>query len=108
MTNKSLTKEQWLKRCETIYDCLDCDLSLLLKAIDSLMRLEGGQTGYWVEFMESERVRTNDFSAHRVLAGDKDLYNLLQMLSILDHPCQQCAEDKDAWWTRSSFCSHNK
>lgn len=101
-----LTKEQWLKRCETIYDCIDGDLNLLDRAIDAIMRLEGGQMGYWAEFMQEEYKRTERFHEARTLANDKDLYNLLQLTAILNHPCQQCAEDSQAWWTRSAFCNH--
>ncbi len=33
---------------------------------------------------------------------------LQEIAAILSHPCQQCAEDPNAWHTRSGFCEHRK
>jgi len=110
-----LTKEQWLKRCETVYNKatsqpfqVKIDLELLDRVVDALLRLEGGQLGYWLDFMESERKRTDNFSSIKTLANDEQLYGLMQAVAILSHPCQICAEDKEAWHTRRGFCNHNK
>lgn len=31
-----------------------------------------------------------------------------ELAAILTHPCQQCAEDPEAWHTRQAFCQHRK
>jgi len=105
---EELTKEQFLKRCETIYDlgfARKKILSLLYEWVDAVLRLEGSQVHYWIDFLVKEKARTKNFS--NVLARDKE-YALCCLTAILDHPCQQCAEDRDAWHTRSSFCNHKK
>lgn len=111
MRIKDLTKEQWLKRCETVYEWSKShhiNLDLLHNTVDSVLRLEGGQISYWVDFLESESKRTENFASHKTLVNDHDLYNLVYLTSILCHHCQQCAEDKNAWHTRPGFCEHKK
>lgn len=115
-----MTKEQFLKRCETIYDMGLADepiLKLLDQWVDAVMRYEGGQGSfqthehqldYWRQFVEKERKRTNRFANNRILANDVEGYKIIQLAAILAHPRQCCAEDKDEWHTRSGFaCSHN-
>lgn len=110
-----LTEEQWLARCRTAYQVAtkglcpqDVDLKLLERVVDAVMRLEGGQLHYWTRFLEEERGRTDMFAPEKTLANDRELYNALYLTSMLCHPCQECAEDPDAWHTRPAFCNHKK
>ena len=104
-----MNKEQFLKRCETIYNAglaTPERLRLLDKWIDGVMRFEGGQMNYVADFIASESQRTAHFHPCECLANDADGYALVQLSAILNHPCQQCAEDSKAWWTRSALCTH--
>lgn len=104
-----MTKEEFLARCANAYDAglvAPERLVLLDRWIDSVLRFEGGQLRYWLDFLENENQRTNGF--HHTLANDADGYALVQFSAILRHPCQQCATDLNAWWTRSAFCEHKK
>jgi hypothetical protein len=106
-----MTKEQFLKRCETIWDMglAGPDVLLhVLKSCDAVHRLEGGQTQYFIEFMEQERMRTDGFVPGKTLANDALGYSTLQLMSLLCHPCQECAEDREAWHTRWGFCCHDR
>ena len=104
-----MTKQEFLKRCETIYDMglvSKETLSVLSCWTDAMLRLEGGQFSNFCEFLITERKRTDNFASHKTLANDVDGYKVIQMVAVLCHPCQFCAEDKDAWHTRSAFCEH--
>ena len=104
-----LTKKDFLKRCETIYDCglvKDDVLRLSSQWADAMLRLQGGQLDYFIDIMEQERKRTNRFSSSETLANDPVGYRVIQLNAILTHPCQKCAEDKEAWHTRPAFCNH--
>ena len=68
-----LTREQFLKRCETAYDAgliTQTTIPLLERWLDFVMRFEGGQTNYVVDFLESEAQRTHRFNLS--LANDYD------------------------------------
>ena len=100
MILNKLSKEEWLKRCETVYDWArehPVDLMLLRDVVDAMARLEGGQLHYFVDFLEREKKRTDSFDGRKTLANDRVLYALVYLTNILSHPCQKCAEDKDAW-----------
>ena len=110
--NKKLTKEQLLKRCEVAIDMgllREDVLRHTLNCCDAIMRCRAGKDGcehqmvYFDRFMEAENKRTD-----RVLANDRLAYNGIELLSLLAHPCQKCAEDKNAWHTRWGFCKHKK
>lgn len=73
---------------------------------DALHRLQGAQLDYFLDHMNSERERTNNFSNHMSLANDTLGYDCIRVMAVLTHPCQLCAEDVDAWHTRSAFCNH--
>lgn len=110
-----MNKKDFLKRCETAYEKGLCDFVLLRDWVDAVMRFESGQTEgrehqlrYWKEFVEKERERTDGFKGSKVLANDIAGYKIIEFVAIFAHPCQQCAEDKEAWHTRSGFCDHNK
>lgn len=112
-----MTKDEYMKRCETIWNTGNArpELFRLLRDwLDAVMRYEhslfsmDGQTQgrYWLAFLNSEFVRTNDGA--RTLANDADGYALQEFAAVLCHPCQQCAESKDAWHTRAGFCDHKQ
>lgn len=106
-----MKRNEFLRRCETIYDkglIRPETVSLLEKWLDLVMRLEGGQLTNVVEILYDEKKRTENFAGHRTLASDPDGYALIQLAAILSHPCQECAEDKEAWHTRTAFCKHKK
>lgn len=48
-------------------------------------------TGYW-----------------HTLANDPVGYGAVNVAAILNHHCQICAEDVNAWHTRAGFCPHNQ
>lgn len=75
---------------------------------DAVMRLMGGQWHNFMQSMEQERDRTDFFSTGKTLANDQDGYKVIQLMSILNHPCQECAVDPKAWHTRYAFCNHKK
>lgn len=85
-------------------------LSELFKHIyssyDALMRLEGGQVDNFFAHMNRESERTNMFYNGNTLANDTLGYDCIRVLAVLNHPCQLCAEDPEAWHTRAAFCSH--
>lgn len=104
-----MNKEQFLKRCAAIYDAglaTPERLKLLDRWVGGVMRFEGGQTSYFSDFVADESMRTDHFSSSKTLANDTDGYALVQIAAILNQPCQKCAEDTKAWWTRSAFCKH--
>jgi hypothetical protein len=111
-----MTKTEFLKRCETIYELgfAKRDLFALMRTwLDAILRYEPGnfngdtlQLTVFNDIMEYERKRTKNFT--KTLAGDKEGYTLIQIASILAHPCQKCAEDKNAWHTRWAFCEHKR
>lgn len=102
-----ITRAEFLRRCGNAFDAglaTPEHLRLMEQWIDFVMRFEGGQMGYVADFMEMETRRLEYF--HRTLANDKEGYALVQFAAILTHPCQLCAEDPKAWWTRTAFCPH--
>lgn len=104
-----MTKEQFIKRCETIYDmglATNEVLRLMSQWTEAIMRLEGGQTDYFVEVLARERKRTNGFAGSETLANDNIGYKVIQLNAVLVHPCQKCGEDKTAWHTRTAYCDH--
>ncbi len=106
-------KDELLARVATAYDLgllTTPRLGLLREWLDFVMRLEGGQMTYVVDFLQAERERngTSPNMAISKLAGDVDGYALIQLAAILTHPCQKCATDPSAWHTRPAFCSHRK
>jgi hypothetical protein len=113
-----MTKEDFLKRCETVYDkglAQPSVLSLLNLWADFVLRYEhtmfshGQSQGQYVwDFMERERERLGGASCPYTLASDNDGYAIVQLAAILSHPCQKCAEDRDAWHTRTAFCNHKE
>lgn len=113
-----MTKEDFLKRCETIYNKGYADrkyFNLLYRWVDFVIRFEHtffttmghGQGSYVWDFLESERERVG-YPNPQTLANDVDGYALQEIAAILDHPCQQCSEDKNVWHTRYAFCIHKK
>lgn len=42
------------------------------------------------------------------LASDHAAYSIIQLLAVLTHPCQACAEDRYAWHTRGIDCRHRR
>lgn len=109
-----MTKTEFLARCETIYDMGLAKphlFHLMRDWLDAVMRYEHtmfshgqSQGNDWMRFNESEFKRTE--RGNRTLANDTDGYHLQEIAAVLAHPCQLCAEDKDAWHTRSAFCNH--
>lgn len=111
MSDTEQQKQDFLARCANAFDaglCTPERLRLLDKWIDAVMRFEGGQMAYFADFLEIESQRTNHFRHARVLAGDDDGYALVKIAAILTHPCQVCATDPKAWWTRAAFCEHQQ
>lgn len=111
-----MTRDEFLARCATIYDTGRARpelFRLMRNQLDAVMRYEhtmfsSGQSQgrCWTEFMADEFMRTE--SGTKTLANDSDGYELQEIAAILSHHCQQCAEDKNAWWTRSGFCDHKE
>lgn len=112
-----MNKQEFLRRCETVWDKgVDRGIfSLMLSWLDFVLRYEHtmfspgqGQGEILWTFLESERERIGAPYTSKTLANDKEGYKLQEIASILAHPCQQCAEDLQAWHTRFAFCSHTK
>lgn len=111
-----MTKDEFLKRCETIYDsglARPEVLRLMNRWVDAVMRFEGGQRNefqlhIWEQFIEDERRRTDGFANLKTLANDMDGYDIIKLVAILVHPCQACAESTEAWHTRPAFCEHRR
>ena len=111
---KTYTREQWLARCATVFDsglARPKHMRLMREWLDALMRYEHtmfsdgqGQGKDWLRFLQSEFERTDQ--GRYTLANDADGYALQQIAAILCHPCQLCAEDRQAWHTRPGFCEH--
>jgi hypothetical protein len=114
-----LTKDEFLARCANAYDaglCTPERLALLSAWVDAVLRYEGAELGgqydqmyYFRDFMDVEASRLvtrEDGKAKKTLAADEDGYALVQLAAILHHPCQLCATDRNAWWTRFGFCEH--
>ena len=111
MNDSEQQKQDFLARCANAFDaglCTPERLRLLDKWIDAVMRFEGGQTAYFADFVADESRRTTHFHPSRTLANDVDGYALVQIAAILNHPCQTCATDPKAWWTRAAFCDHKR
>lgn len=106
-----MTKKEFLARMANAYDMHLCTpevLHLASKWTDGVMRLEGGQYHYWCDLMEDEAVRTQRFANNKVLANDEVGYKVIQLMAILNHHCQKCAVDPQAWHTRGAFCNHKE
>jgi len=104
-----MTKEDFLKRCETIYEMGLARSDVFKMAedwCDAMMRLEGGQFHYFFEQLEKDSERAGRFMPGSTLAGDSLGYDAIKLLAVLTHHCQKCAEDKGAWHTRPGFCTH--
>lgn len=109
MMRTQLTEKQFLARCKTAWKmglCTPDRLALLERWLDAVMRLEGGQLHYVAEFLSDESKRTQHFWSGRTLANDANGYALIQLAAVLNHPCQKCGEDIEAWHTRMAFCVH--
>jgi hypothetical protein len=116
-----LTKEEFLKRCETIWDngLVKRDVfKLLRQASEAFTRLRYVykhhpdffnliQVEYQGDIAISELISDETDSMFGELAGDM-AYDTVKLASILGHPCQKCAEDKNAWHTRYGFCEHKE
>lgn len=108
-----MTKDQWLKRCETVWakGLVTPDrLSLLGRWLEIVARFEHGDTLRVVELLAEERrrKRPDGVKAFGQMEQDPDGYALLDLAAVLGHPCQDCAEDPGAWHTRPGFCQHRK
>jgi hypothetical protein len=127
--NKEFTKEEFLKRCSAAWDAGYVNRWGLVRArnaLDLVMRLKAsyervnrigsgndvigeigvsGAQGDWAIDALLNEVNTE---SKKKLAGDTEAYNSIQLLACLAHPCQICAEDKDAWHTRWGFCPHRE
>lgn len=114
-----LTKEEFLKRCETIYDLkLLEDPSKLRSATEVYLRLRHVYSEHPEAFEEIKRNHQGKIAIEELTNWGTDIkkenfgylasdqYNLVEAASILAHPCQKCAVDKKAWHTRYSFCKH--
>lgn len=114
-----MTKQQFLKRCETIFDMGFVKdravMSYLRYAADSYLRL---RFVYATQPDAFEKIKSDhqgmiaidnlnySLDKEKLLASDDGAYKSEVVASILDHPCQKCAEDKFAWHARYGFCSH--
>lgn len=101
------------KRIDTLHLLYDIEeleniFKHIEKCFNAIHRLEGGQPEDFAKFFESERVRTDNFSNQKILANEKLGYGCIYVLALLNHPCQECAEDDKAWHTRAGFCQHLK
>lgn len=104
-----MKKADLFKRFETAYKMGLLEPEVLRLAQDwceVVMRAEGKQLNYVLDFIEREKCRTADFT--KVLANDDVGYKAITLLSLLNHPCQICSEDVNAWHTRYGFCPHKK
>ena len=104
-----MTKDEFLARCGTAWDaglCTPDRLRLMDRWLDFVMRFEAGQMSYVVDFIAMEARRCERFTGHKTLANDEDGYALIRLAAILTHPCQECATNPKAWWTRPAFCDH--
>ena len=104
-----MSKDDFLARCALAYDVdliTPTTIGLLDVWIDMVMRYEGSlsplggqqQLNYFRDILEDEAVRTEGFK--NVLVSDVEGYKVIKLIAIFSHPCQICATDKDAWWTR--------
>lgn len=102
-----MTREEFLARCANAFDaglCTPEHIQLMDRWLDFVMRFEGGQMDFVAQFIEAEYRRLGHFT--RTLANDATGYALIQFAAILNHHCQTCATDPQAWWTRGAFCDH--
>ena len=114
-----MTRDEFLARCATIYDTGHAKpelFRLMRDWLDAMMRLEhtflgrmgDGQGQHFLDFMKQEEERLGGRYCCSTLASDRDGYALQEIAAILAHPCQACAEDSQAWWTRPGFCTHKR
>ena len=91
-----MTKQEWLDRCEMVYDLGFVDsLDIAKQGTDYLMRVKAGQDDTADSIMKEDLARSD-----KVLANDIDAYNALQAMCILTKQCQKCATNPDAWHCR--------
>jgi len=113
-----MTHDEFIARCETIWTIgLGTDRKLFVMManwLDFVMRFEHtwfshgqGQGPTCIDFLEGEHDRIGR-NGVKTLAADVEGYNLQKLAAVLCHPCQICAEDPEAWHTRSGFCPHLK
>lgn len=95
-----------------------------LHQVNAVPPAERGQDSYWR--MEAARQQKDIFDSlveqevarvlkaggngpHQMtLANDAEGYAAVEFTAILTHPCQICATDAGAWWTRAGFCPHRR
>ncbi len=118
-TPEKITKAQWMKRCESAWSAglvTPSVLHLISQWADIVLRAEhtlfsiGGQSQgdmVWLFLeRERERLKAQNHLSVGTLASDTTGYNVVKLTALLQHPCQQCAEDPKAWHTRTAFCNH--
>jgi hypothetical protein len=119
-----LTKEKFLARCANAWDAgliRPQTLRRLEQAADTFLRLVHchatgdaffGDLHQRKIAEDNARLATQSLEQNikpaMTLANDRHGYDALQISCILSHPCQQCAVDPKAWWTRAGFCNHRK
>ena len=107
-----MTKKEWLKRAEMIYELGMVDNLILAKdATDYFMRHKcavvnddagsNHQEDIANDIMNDDIKRTD-----RTLANDTDLYQVLEALCIMTKDCQDCATNKDCWHCRGCMFNH--
>lgn len=115
-----MTEEQFIKRCKLIYNkgfMRDRDVSISIReATDCFSRLRY----VYAKHPEYFSLIKNDYQGNiamddlgknldeRYLLASDNTYKAVEFACILDHPCQECAEDKDALHTRYGFCGHKE
>ena len=101
-----MTKEDFLARCEAQWDSVerldDESIDIMYLCMDYVMRDQAWQSDLALEsWNEIQRI-----SWDRILANNQPLYNALTFTARLKHPCDKCAQDKNNWVTRPSYCDH--
>lgn len=102
-----MTKEKFLKRCETAWDAGYINkesIKMLRLAVEYTSRLQWWQA----DIAEEAMSEIQEESKWRQLATFSELYKCVQLAYLLCHPCDECAENPNAWHTRWWFCNCKK
>ena len=104
-----MNKQEFLDRCSTAFDAWyisDTWLKVMELAIELAMRWISKDLHQNIIASEVEE-KIQKIANGRELANFTELYNWLQFASLLNHPCEKCAKDKDKWHTRGCIWHNN-
>ena len=105
-----MEKQEFLDRCSTAFDAWyisEVSLQVMELAIELAMR-SGSTDIHQREIASETEEKLMKIADGRELANFRELYNSLSFACLLNHSCEKCAKDKNAWHTRRCIWHGNE